>query len=294
MIDLHIHTHASQDGQYPPRELFQLISRHPLRAIAFADHDSVDSVPEGIALSTEFNIRFVPAVELTTHREGHELHLLAYFIDPACPPLLDLIADTVRARDIQARKRCEKLRRLGYHLDDARVLALSGGKSPTGYPIYRAVIENPANRDLPAIQRYLTGDRSDSPSYNFARDHFTVGKPAHVPVPTIDTADAVRLVRSWPGVVPVLAHPGRTPFELLPPLLDAGLLGLEVYNPSHTPDQTAACLQVARRHRLLITAGSDYHGPRIKPNIHLARLPEAGYHLYEALCDMNARLLDVS
>jgi len=103
MIDLHIHTHASQDGQYPPRELFQLISRHPLRAIAFADHDSVDSVPEGIALSTEFNIRFVPAVELTTHREGHELHLLAYFIDPACPPLLDLIEEKgqKRGRNIQ-------------------------------------------------------------------------------------------------------------------------------------------------------------------------------------------------
>jgi len=289
VIDLHIHTHASQDGQYPPRKIFDLAREHGLRVIAFADHDSVDSVPEGIELSREFGIAFVPAVEITTIRQGHELHLLAYYVDPAAEELTALLHEVGRARLAQSRKRCERLRECGYVVDYDRVLACSEGKPPTAYPIFRAVLENPLNRDLPSLARYTTGDRSNSPVYNFGQDYFNKDKPAYVPVTSIDTVDAVEEVRKWKAV-PVLAHPGRTPIALVDDLIDAGLLGLEVYNPSHTPEQTAECLELARKRNLLVTAGSDFHGPAIKPDIRLAELPHAGYDLYEALKTRNAEI----
>ena len=289
MIDLHIHTIASQDGQYTPREIFEFAHRHGLRVIAFADHDSVDSVPEGIELSEEFGIEFVPAVEITTSREGYELHLLAYFIDPCAAELIALLKRISRARLRQSRLRCERLRALDYAVDYDRVLTLSEGKAPTAYPIFRAIVENPDNRDFAPLQRYLKGDRSDSPLYNFAQDHFNRGRPAYVETEGIDTAEAVKLVRRWQAL-PVLAHPGRTPISLIDDLIDAGLLGLEAYNPSHTAEQTEECLALARRRDLLITAGSDFHGPAIKPDIKLAELPHAGYDLYEALKTQNSKV----
>ena len=46
-IDLHIHTQASADGVYSPREIFDMARRAGLRAIAFADHNSTESCDEG-------------------------------------------------------------------------------------------------------------------------------------------------------------------------------------------------------------------------------------------------------
>jgi hypothetical protein len=42
--------------------------------------------------------------------------------------------------------------------------------------------------------------------------------------------------------------------------VEAGLEGLEVYYPDHTPAMVAHYLEVARRHGLLVTGGTDFHG----------------------------------
>lgn len=70
----------------------------------------------------------------------------------------------------------------------------------------------------------------------------------------------------------LIAHPGRDDgfvcFDV--PLLDQlrheiPIGGLEVYYPAHTPEQMALYREYARQHRLLISAGSDSHGPDKQP-----------------------------
>ena len=46
--------------------------------------------------------------------------------------------------------------------------------------------------------------------------------------------------------------------------------GLEVYYPLHTPAQTAMYREYAQRHDLLISAGSNSHGPHKPPVKYLA------------------------
>jgi hypothetical protein len=48
--------------------------------------------------------------------------------------------------------------------------------------------------------------------------------------------------------------------EILPPLVEAGLEGLEAYYPDHTPAMTAHFLDLAARYHLLVTGGTDFHG----------------------------------
>jgi predicted metal-dependent phosphoesterase TrpH len=87
--------------------------------------------------------------------------------------------------------------------------------------------------------------------------------PAHVPRKRLTPVEAVHTIRRARGV-PVLAHPGLAHRdELIPELVDAGLLGIEVYYPEHSGAQTAAYREMCARLGLVATGGSDFHGPQI-------------------------------
>jgi predicted metal-dependent phosphoesterase TrpH len=43
-------------------------------------------------------------------------------------------------------------------------------------------------------------------------------------------------------------------------LVQAGLMGIEVYHPSHTPEQIQHLEFLSTEYHLLKTGGSDYHG----------------------------------
>ena len=44
-------------------------------------------------------------------------------------------------------------------------------------------------------------------------------------------------------------------------LAGAGLRGIEVHRPDHTPERRDAYAALARRHGLVATGGSDFHRP---------------------------------
>ena len=282
-IDLHIHTVASEDGELPPREIFVEAKRVGLRAIAFADHDSVASVDEGMALSRAFGIDFAPAVELSTRTGGYDLHVLGYFIDWTSTRLAEVLAQQARWRNETAERRVAKLTELGFAISLADVLDAAGGRGPTTRAILEALKKRPDNLENTGFSRYLTGDRADSPVYNFYRDWFVPGRPAFVEQHALAPRDALKLVHDLDGVA-VLAHPGRTPAELVDALVPEGLDGIEVYCTTHTDDDVAFYEQVVREHGLLATAGSDYHGATVKPDITIGSgRTRAEYAMFEQL-----------
>jgi predicted metal-dependent phosphoesterase TrpH len=84
--------------------------------------------------------------------------------------------------------------------------------------------------------------------------------PANVPRRRLTPAEAIAVIRRARGV-PVLAHPGVAgKDELIPELIEAGLMGIECYYAEHTPGQIGAYLELCRRHGLVATGGSDFHG----------------------------------
>ena len=63
------------------------------------------------------------------------------------------------------------------------------------------------------------------------------------------------------GGVPALAHPGTTRRDdLIPRLVEAGLAGIEVWHPRHSPAQVLKYQELARGIGLVATGGSDFHG----------------------------------
>lgn len=57
--------------------------------------------------------------------------------------------------------------------------------------------------------------------------------------------------------------------ELFSQLRGWGLDGLECYYPKHSAEQTAFYLKLAENCGLSVTAGSDFHGEKVKPDVRL-------------------------
>ena len=88
-----------------------------------------------------------------------------------------------------------------------------------------------------------------------------VDGPAYVGRYKVSPAEAVSLIRQARGI-PVLAHPGVYKDDfLIPQLIEEGLLGLEVYHSDHDQERREHYLSIAQRHGLIVTGGSDCHGP---------------------------------
>jgi hypothetical protein len=87
----------------------------------------------------------------------------------------------------------------------------------------------------------------------------------------VSTVSAIRKVRQL-GAIPILAHPSDTGEGNLRDLVENGLEGLEAYSPYHDPSEEEAFRTFAEGHGLLVTAGSDFHGEKIKPDIELGQV----------------------
>jgi predicted metal-dependent phosphoesterase TrpH len=152
----------------------------------------------------------------------------------------------------------ERLRRVGAPVDAERVRAIAGHGTVGRPHLARALIEAGHAVDLPdAFDRYIGG-----------------GKPAYVPRPRVDPADAIALVRGAGGVA-VLAHPfsvgGVEP--VLDRLVPAGLAGMEVDYGEYGVEDREILREIAARRGLIATGGSDYHGPDARAARELGSVP---------------------
>jgi 3',5'-nucleoside bisphosphate phosphatase len=259
-IDLHVHTVASEDGELSPREIMSIAAERRLAAIAFSDHDSTASVDAGIAAAREAHIDFVPGVEMTTLFDGKDVHILGYLLDWKDAALLAACEATRVSRVEQARGRIAKMKALGFEVDFDRVMEIAAGRPPTSAILMKAFRESFAHRRDERLAPYIEGDKSNSPGLNLFLDYFSPGKPGYISAEAISSRDAIGLILNAYGV-PVVAHPGRMAVEITEALVASGAAGIEVYSTNHTPAQEAFYETFARERGLVITAGSDFHGP---------------------------------
>jgi predicted metal-dependent phosphoesterase TrpH len=245
-VDLHTHTTAS-DGTLSPRELVRTAAERGVQVLAVTDHDSTDGLAEALAeAAARPPLEIVPGLEINCDVAGAEIHVLGYFLDYLAPWFQDFLRSQRAERVARIHRIAARLAELGMPVDPAEVFAIVREGSP-GRPHVAQVM----------VQRgYVRSVREAFDKYLHARG------PANVARHRLTPAEAVAVIRQAQGV-PVLAHPGlANRDELIPDLVGAGLMGLEVYYAEHSPTQTTAYLELCRRWDLVATGGSDYHGPQ--------------------------------
>jgi predicted metal-dependent phosphoesterase TrpH len=244
-IDLHLHSHAS-DGRYAPAELVHLALDRKLRVIALTDHDTTDGLNEAIRAAQNTSLTVIPGVEISTNVPGtHELHILGYHIDPDYMPLQERLRSLRLSRMDRAQKMVNLLTQAGHPLQWERLLTLAGSGSIGRPHIAQAMVE--AN--------YV-----DSVEDAF-RQYIGRGGCAYVERAKLSPQEAIQLILDAGGA-PVLAHPSQV-IEYLPGLVQAGLVGLEVYYNGYIEAEKTFLAGLAQKHGLIATGGSDFHGEGI-------------------------------
>lgn len=242
-FDLHLHTTAS-DGQLNPESLVALAVVQHLDAIAITDHDTTAGIAEAENAALDTDLLIIPGVELSATHRGHDVHILGFFIDSNDQVLADRLAALRDARLARAKTMVASLDRAGYNITLDQVLVKAAGGSVGRSHIARVLV-----------------DAGYAPNSNTAfRNLIGRGMPFYEPKPLTAPETAVRTVLDAGGI-PVIAHPGVTQAdELIEPLVNAGLMGLEAYHADHTAAQVAHYAALAARMGLLVTGGSDFHG----------------------------------
>lgn len=251
LIDLHLHSTFS-DGVLTPTELVAEAAARGLRAIALADHDNIDGIPEALAAGARYGVEVVPAVELSVlWEELSDLHLLGYAFDHENGPLQTALGGFREFRAGRSERILANInRRLAEEgrepLDFADVRRRAGGT--IGRPhLGQELVAAGYVRDMEeAFTRYLVA--CNEPKRFFPLD------------------EAIRLIHGAGGCA-VLAHP---PFigvgdarllELLDAFIALGLDGLEAYCSGAGNDGIDRYITMARRKGLILTGGSDFHQP---------------------------------
>ena len=252
-IDLHIHSTAS-DGEYAPAEIVEMAYSIGLEVIAITDHDTVGGIDEAMEAAQRSGLEVIPGVEINAESKDQSIHILGYFINHRNESLLAELTKLCHSREWRARRVLEELAALGMDLKWDRLLEIAGN-SLIGRPhIAEAMVE----------QGYVSTIKE---AFD---DHLGRGRPGYVQRPRLAPEEAIELILSAGGV-PVLAHPLGV-LHLLSGLLSAGLAGLETYYSGYSVEDSRAIASVARRHGLITTGGSDYHGPSVTPGIELGQV----------------------
>jgi len=278
-IDLHIHSTAS-DGTLWPSEILALAQDLNIAAISITDHDTLEGSKNALSCGIPRPVKFLTGVEISADPPGSfslsgSLHILGYGIDVDHPDLnqkLFMLKDSRENRN-------------------PRILQLLSGR---GIDIGFDELKNLADKSAlgrPHIARLMV-QKGYVPSIDAAFDQYLgYGKPAYVDRFRFGCEDTIRIILDAGGI-PVLAHPmllgvqDNDIFEdLIALLAEMGMRGIEVYYPGHTKDLMDYYTRLARRHDLLITGGTDFHGdlnPEIKMGSGTGDL-YIPYELYEKL-----------
>lgn len=243
-VDLHAHSNAS-DGLLSPEQLVSTAFERGVRVFSITDHDSVESVPRAIEAARNTDITLIPGVELSAVHDGLDVHVLGYFVDIANGPFLERLASLREARLQRARVMVDELQKAGLELTLDQVLLLAEEGSVGRSHVARALVDQGhADSVRDAFERLIGR-----------------GRPFYVPKETATPADAVATITDAGGVA-VLAHPAITGVEsLIPVLAREGLAGVEAFHAEQTKEQCLSLERAARALGLLVTGGSDYHGP---------------------------------
>ncbi|MBV8980200.1 MAG: PHP domain-containing protein [Acidimicrobiia bacterium] len=256
MIDLHTHSTAS-DGSDPPERIPELAAANGCKAVALTDHDRMDGLEDAAKRAAEVGVELVRGTEISCEVPKGTMHVLIYFVE-AGGALEEELIRLQEARDARNARMFRRLSdELGLPITPEEVESEAGGKG-IGRPHVAAVL----------VRNGVVGTIQEA----FDR-YLAKGQPGYVEKERLYPDQAIRLAIDS-NAVPVLAHPlslGLGPADLdrtIGELADLGLAGAEAIYGRYTPEERQGVADLAARHGLVVTGGSDHHGT-YKPDLQI-------------------------
>jgi len=250
-VELHCQSTAS-DGSFSPADVAARAKQEAVELFCLTDHDSLagSAATEGALVGA--GIEVLRGLELSAHEAGRTVHLLVYRPkgggDVAGWASLEAHVESLAgSRRARMNQMLARLAARGIAVDMADVereaaFAVMGRPHLARALVARGVVATTRE----AFDRWL-GDRG----------------PAQVTMTKVDVA----LALEWAGAAGArvsLAHPHTlgppAAADLLRRFVPRGLGGLEAVYGTYSPRERREWLALAAAHRVVATAGSDFHG----------------------------------
>lgn len=247
-VDMHVHTIAS-DGTFTSEEVVRRAKSFGMKSIAITDHDTVDGLEEGKKIAAEIGIEFIQGIEISCNIDNLEVHILGYFLNLNDEKFLAELEELKKAREKRNKKVVEKLEKCGIVIDIEKVKNMAPGNIISRVHIANYLVKiGAATSKNDAFEKYL-------------------GKTgvAYVLKENFPPERAVKMLHAN-GAFISMAHPKLITQNdgllenMIAELKKIGLGGLEAIYSTFTPSEKRKYKKMAKRHSLLVTGGSDFHG----------------------------------
>lgn len=243
ICDLHLHTTAS-DGSVCPSGVVGKVKRAGINFCAITDHDCVSGLNDAVKEGQKLGVEVIRGIELSAYKDG-EIHVLGYGmrLDKPFLSALDRAKQIRRERNLEV---LEKLNRQGICVEENELYDGKGSEKGRLHIARLMVAKKYVSCVNEAFELWLG-----------------INGKAYAKVKRFTPEECVEMVVKSGGIA-VYAHPMDkrldSGFEdLIRSMKGAGLKGIEVFYPSHTPQDRMAYISLAKKHNLIMTGGSDYH-----------------------------------
>lgn len=256
-IDLHSHSIHS-DGTLTPEELLSLAKNNKIDVLAITDHDDIEGSKKLIE-SNHQGITVYSGVELNAKVDKGQMHILGYNIDLYNKSLnnrLKELKEHSKSNIMLYIKQLENDFNIILPQDD--IDSLLNREGNIGRPQLALILVKYGycKTVKEAFSKYLRDDKVRKQKF------------------WIEKEECINLITNAGGI-PVLAHPftlkltNEELYEELKYLVSIGLKGIEIIHSNSTEEQRAYYKKIANEFNLITTAGTDYHGKEVKPDIEL-------------------------
>ncbi|MCR5485358.1 MAG: PHP domain-containing protein [Clostridiales bacterium] len=245
--DLHCHTKLS-NGSLGIDNLVVLAKKRGIATIAITDHDCLAGNVRGKIIGERYGVNVIPGVEIsaTDRKRGVRADILCYL--PDSPDRLEGLC----RNNLLIRKKASQYMMLSVASRfpvtmDFMAACASGSTGVYKQHIMHALMEA-------GMTNEIYGD--------LYRELFSSDSPDNILRETLypDPSEVLKAIHDAGGIA-VMAHPVLfNNYELLDELIGLGLDGIEVWHPSCDEEDIVYLQQKAKKHNLLMTGGSDFHG----------------------------------
>ena len=174
----------------------------------------------------------------------------------------------------------------GVSIDVDSLIQNSRFQTITATDITNMVFNNERVRSLSFVKKYIDSTNSTSEAMKQFKYHiFGKGGPCYIKGNYPRLEDVIKSIHISGGIC-VLAswHMDYIDDETIQQMIDKGIDGIECFSPCVQQETISSLLKIARENKLLITCGSDYHGPTKQDRkLGVTHCPEKGVQLVRIL-----------
>lgn len=269
-MDLHTHTDHS-DGELTPTQLVEIAYCSGIRTLSITDHDNLGGIKNidwGYLLINGISkemVELIPGIELSAKVPVGQMHILGYGIDIENKELNDKIK-TLRNNSLYGV--------LSILVQIRKDYGITFSNEDIEKLVNDSLVKNIGRPDVGKLcmdEKYKYAKNMKEAFDKYLIDAYNKTRANYKGIPP---EECIKLIRTAGGI-PVLAHPKSLDLSekdfliKLKELISYGLGGIEVYHSTHSPEDMEYFKTIANKYDLLISGGSDYHGPKVKPDIEL-------------------------